>query len=69
LRHFGIEKGGNHRAAICLFDTPRGAGVMAGDLLNHLNVSHRGKFAATEEARLQQAEQPIVYQCRHDRCW
>src|SRR5262249_57895142 len=52
LRDFGVEKDGNHRAAVCLFDTPAGAGIMAGDFLNHLNVGHRVEFGATEETRL-----------------
>src|SRR6516162_10322372 len=56
-RHVGIEKGGNHRAAVRLFDTPGGAGIMAGDLLDDLDVGHRIKFGAAEGTRLQQAEQ------------
>ena len=68
LRHLGIEKGGSHRAAVRLFDTPAGAGVMAGDLLDHPNVGHRVELGAAERTRLQQAEEPLVDQRRHDRC-
>ena len=67
-RDFPIEKGGNHRAAVRLLDTPAGAGVKDGDLLNQLDVGNRVEFGSAEGARLQQAEQPTLYQRRDDRC-
>lgn len=67
VRDVGIDKGGNHRAAIRLFDTPAGAGVKAGELLNHLHVAHRVEFGPAKRPRLQQAEEPVVNQRGHDR--
>jgi hypothetical protein len=39
---------------------------MAGDLLDHLNIGHRVEFGAAERMWLQQAEQPIGDQRRHN---
>ena len=67
LRNFGIEKGGSHRAAVRLLDTPAGAGVKTCELLDHLHVGHRVELGSAKRPRLQQAEEPVVDQRSHNR--
>ena len=64
-RDLGFQIGSRHRAAVVLTDAPGDGRVGAGQRLGHLREDHGPQFGATEEARLQHAEE-VAFDQRGD---